>query len=48
MGSLPQQPTELKVEQPALSKPEDVGSPAEVHGGSTIETEEDHMVDLTE
>jgi hypothetical protein len=32
------------VEQPAGGRLEDVGPPAEVDGGSTIETEGDHVV----
>jgi hypothetical protein len=36
------------VEQPAAGTSEDVVPPAEVDGGSTTETEGDHMAALTE
>jgi hypothetical protein len=35
---------ELDVEQPARGRLEDAGPPADVDGGSTIETEGDHVV----
>jgi hypothetical protein len=39
---------ELEVEQPAAGRLEDVGPPAEVNGGSTAETEGDHVGGLKE
>jgi hypothetical protein len=36
------------VEQPVAGRLEDVGPPAEVDGGSTIEMKGDHMVGLKE
>jgi hypothetical protein len=36
------------VEQPAASRLEDVGPPAEVDGGSTAKMEGDHMAGLKE
>jgi hypothetical protein len=46
--NLPQEATELEVEQPATDRLEDVGSPAEVHSDSTVEMEGDHVADLME
>jgi hypothetical protein len=39
---------ELEVEQPATGRLEDVGPPAKVDGGSTAETEGDHIAGLKE
>jgi hypothetical protein len=46
MGTLPQLPAELKVEQPTASRLEDVGPPPEVDGGSTAAMEGGHVAGL--
>jgi hypothetical protein len=46
MKTLPQPTVELKVEQPAAGRQEDVGPPAEVDGGSTAMMKGDHMACL--
>jgi hypothetical protein len=46
MGTLPQPATALEVEQPATSRSDDMGPPAEVDGGSTATTKEHHMAGL--
>jgi hypothetical protein len=42
-GNLPQPAAELEVEQPAISKMEDVGSPADGSGVSTAAMKGDHV-----
>jgi hypothetical protein len=46
MGTLPQPVVELKVEQPAMGRLEDMGPPVEVDGSSTAATEGDHVAGL--
>jgi hypothetical protein len=46
MKTLPQPTVELKVEQPAADRLEDVGPPAEVDGGSTTMMEGYHVAAL--
>jgi hypothetical protein len=48
MGSLSQQAVKLEVEQTTVRRPKGVLPPTEMDGGSTIETEGDHVAGLTE
>jgi N-acetylneuraminic acid mutarotase len=46
METLPQPAMELKVEQPATGRWEDMGTPTEVDAGSTAVMKGDHVVGL--